>query len=197
LQLLLRFEEVYGKGNDIIFSDGNLLPMLRSQLATRPHWCLADYYDAVKARPMGMFCIVADENHDVELTEDETLMSHAIRARLAEAAAVWMQQQVYGDLKCIRPAFGYASCPDHSLKRLLFDRMEVEQHLPVTLNSSYSITPSTTICGLLIAHPEVRYFPVGRIDQEQLDDYCHRRGITLQEGEKQLSTHLVQSDVKS
>ena len=196
LQMLLRFEEVRSRGNDILFADGSIMPMLRSQLANRAHLCLSDYFDASQPRPMGLFCIVADENPEVSLQHDDALMSHAIRARLAEAAAVWMQQTIYGDKKCIRPAFGYASCPDHSLKRLLFDRLEVEQNLPVSLNSSFSIQPSTTVCGLLIAHPEARYFPVGRIDNEQLADYCLRRGISQEEGEKQLSTYIVNTNVK-
>ena len=88
---------------------------------------------------------------------------------------VWLQQKVFGGYKVIRPAFGYASCPDHSLKRILFDRIPAEKQLGVTLNDHYSITPSTTICGLFICHPEARYFTVGRIDDEQQADYMRRK----------------------
>ena len=90
----------------------------------------------------------------------------------------------------LRVAFGYATCPDHSLKRIVFDRLHTEQQLGITLTDHYSIQPSTAICGLFIVHPEARYFPVGMIDRDQLQDYCRRRGITLAEGERLLSKYV-------
>ena len=182
LQTLLRFENVHRKGNDIVFSDGTIMPMLRSQNKKGLHLSLADFFDEKQERPLGMFCVVAKEREEKKekREEGEELMSHAIRARLAEAATVWLQQQVYGDYKVIRPAFGYASCPDHSLKRILFDRIPAEEQLGITLTDKYSIQPSTTVCGLFIAHPEARYFPVGRIDRQQMEDYCRRRGIQVE-----------------
>lgn len=91
----------------------------------------------------------------------------------------------------LRVAFGYVTCPDHSLKRIVFDRLDAEQKLGVTLTDHYSIQPSTAVCGLFICHPEARYFPVGRIDKAQFDDYCQRRGITREEGEQLLSKYIV------
>ena len=91
----------------------------------------------------------------------------------------------------LRVAFGYATCPDHSLKRIVFDRLHAEQRLGVTLTDHYSIQPSTAICGLFISHSEARYFPVGRIDKAQFDDYCQRRGITTEEGEQLLSKYII------
>ena len=120
-------------------------------------------------------------------------MSHAVCARLAEACAEWLQQRMYGNRQVLRAAFGYASCPDHSLKRPVFDRLQAEQRLDITLTDHYSIQPSTSICGLFICHPEARYFPVGRIDRDQLQDYCRRRGISLDEGERLLSKYLSQN----
>ena len=87
--------------------------------------------------------------------------------------------------------FGYATCPDHSLKRIVFDELDAERQMNVTLNDHYSIQPSTAICGLFITHPEARYFPVGRIDEAQLADYCQRRGITTDEGERLLSKYII------
>ena len=92
----------------------------------------------------------------------------------------------------MRFAFGYASCPDHSLKRIVFDRLDAEQKLNISLTDHYSIQPSTSVCGLFIKHPEVAYFPVGRIDREQLADYCQRREITIEEGENLLSKFITQ-----
>ena len=91
----------------------------------------------------------------------------------------------------LRVAFGYATCPDHSLKRIVIDRLDAERQLGITLTDHYSIQPSTSICGLFICHPEARYFPVGRIDRDQLADYCRRRGITIAEGEQLLSKYIV------
>ena len=91
----------------------------------------------------------------------------------------------------LRVAFGYATCPDHSLKRVVFDRLDAERQLDITLTDHYSIQPSTSVCGLFICHPEARYFPVGRIDKAQFTDYCRRRGITQEEGERLLSKYLI------
>ena len=118
-------------------------------------------------------------------------MTHALCARLAEAAAEWLQSSIFNGQWTMRFAFGYATCPDHSLKRIVFDRLDAERKLNVTLTDHYSIQPSTSVCGLFISHPEAAYFPVGRIDREQLADYCQRRGITIEEGESLLSKFLV------
>ena len=122
-------------------------------------------------------------------------MSHAICARLTEACAEWLSSRLVcresiATNKPLRVAFGYATCPDHSLKRIVFDVLGVEEKLGVTLTDHYSIQPSTAICGLFICHPEARYFPVGRIDETQLADYCRRRGISIAEGEQLLSKYI-------
>lgn len=183
IKSLLRFENVCRRGNDIVFADGNIMPMLRNQQAKGSNLSLADFFDEKEPRPIGLFCVTAGgrelRDESLESRDESGLMEHALRARLAEAATVWLQQKVFGDYKVIRPAFGYASCPDHSLKRILFDRIPAEKQLGVTLNDHYSITPSTTVCGLFICHPEARYFTVGRIDDEQQADYAKRRNPKL------------------
>ena len=181
LKLLLDFALVTKAGNDLLFTDGQVMPMLRSQSATGHYRCLADYFSE-QPKPLGMFTIVARPKQpfaDEFADEAERLMAHAICARLTEAAAEWLQRKVYGTRRVIRAAFGYASCPDHSLKRIVMDRLNAEQRLDITLNSHYAIEPSTAICGLFIAHSEARFFPVGRIDRTQLEDYCQRRGISM------------------
>lgn len=189
LKLLLDFALVTKAGNDLLFADGQVMPMLRSQSATGHYRCLADYFSE-QPKPLGMFTIVARPKQPFA-DEAERLMAHAICARLTEAAAEWLQRKVYGTRRVIRAAFGYASCPDHSLKRIVMDRLNAEQRLDITLNSHYAIEPSTAICGLFIAHSEARFFPVGRIDRTQLEDYCQRRGISVAEGELLLSKYLT------
>ena len=182
LRGLLQFDDARRRGNDIVLDDGTVYPMLRSQSQKNHYLCVADWFDEHTPTPLGQF-IVAAELRQQPTDESERLMSHAICARLAEAAAEYLSQ----GRSALRLAFGYATCPDHSLKRILFDRLKAEQRLDVTLTDHYSIQPSTSICGLLIQHPEAHYFPVGMIDHDQLTDYCRRRGITVEEGMNLLS----------
>ena len=179
--------------------------MLRSQSAAYRYRCLADYFDEEQPSPIGLFIVTARPKQE-PTDETKCLMMHALCARLAEAGAEWLQKTLSnsplkeenkkspfkGDLEgLLRVAFGYASCPDHSLKRIVFDRLDAERKLNITLTDHYSIQPSTSICGLFISHPDASYFPVGRIDREQLADYCQRRGITIEEGENLLSKFII------
>ena len=191
VDILYKVEPARRQGNDIVFTeDGQHLPMLRSQSAAQHYRCLADYFDEEHPSPVGLFVVTARPTQE-SADETERLMMHALCARLAEAAAEWLQREHYGKEKALRLACGYASCPDHSLKRIIFDRLQAEQTLNISLTDHYSIVPSTSVCGLLISHPEATYFPVGRIDRHQLLDYCRRRGITPEEGEGLLSKYIV------
>ena len=204
VKALLRFVPAKRRGNDIVLAglasekgDSTVLPMLRSQSTTGHYRCLADYYDEEHPTPLGLFTIVARPKAQ-PADEAERLMSHALCARLAEACAEWLTQSsvcrdgiATNTTAPLRVAFGYATCPDHSLKRIVFDLLVVERQLDVTLTDHYSIQPSTSICGLFICHPEARYFPVGRIDEDQLADYCRRRGISVAEGEQLLSKYIA------
>ena len=201
VQALLHFEQATSRGNDIVLADGTVLPMLRSQSAAGHYRCLSDYYDEQRPSPIGLFTVVARPT--VEPADDASrLMSHALCARLAEAAAEMLSAKCvpirtskntqHSTFNMLRVAFGYATCPDHSLKRIVVDRLDAERRLGITLTDHYSIQPSTSVCGLFICHPDARYFPVGRIDRDQLADYCHRRGITIAEGEQLLSKYIAQ-----
>ena len=204
VQALLRFVPAKRRGNDIVLTGfaseeqgGTVLPMLRSQSTTGHYLCLADYYDEQHPTPLGLFTIVARPKEQ-PADEAERLMNHALCARLAEACAEWLTQSsvcrdeiATNTTAPLRVAFGYATCPDHSLKRIVFDLLDAERQLDITLTDHYSIQPSTSICGLFICHPEAHYFPVGRIDEDQLADYCQRRGISVQEGEQLLSKYIA------
>ena len=166
--------------------------MLRSQSTTGHYLCLSDFFDEQASTPLGLFTIVARSKQQ-PADEGDRLMSHAICARLAEACAEHLQHlsTISSQFSPLRVAFGYATCPDHSLKRIVFDLLEAEDKLNVTLTDHYSIQPSTSICGLFICHPDAHYFPVGRIDEDQLEDYCQRRGISVAEGEQLLSKYIA------
>ena len=193
VDILYKVEPARRQGNDIVFTeDGQHLPMLRSQSAAQHYRCLADFFDEEQPSPVGLFVVTARPTQE-SADETERLMMHALCARLAEAAAEWLSSSMDNGQWSMRVAFGYATCPDHSLKRIVFDRLQAEQKMNVSLTDHYSIVPSTSVCGLLISHPEATYFPVGRIDQEQLKDYCRRRGITTEEGENLLSKYINHS----
>ncbi len=194
VRLAVGFESATAQGNDILLAKGTRLPMLRSQSETGGFRSLADFYSHDVPSPLGMFCVTAEDTQKPCCDHGpsyDRLMSHAICARMAEACIEWMQQTIYGQHHVIRPAFGYATCPDHSLKRIVFDCLQVEERLHISLTDSYSIIPSTSVCGLFISHQEAAYFPIGQIDRNQLSDYCERRGIDTEEGERLLSRYLV------
>lgn len=190
VDILYKVEPAIRQGNDIVFTeDGQHLPMLRSQSAAQHYRCLADYFDEEQPSPVGLFVVTAQPTRE-SADETERLMMHALCARLAEAAAEWLTTSMESGQWSMRVGFGYATCPDHSLKRIVFDRLQAEQKMTVSLTDHYSIVPSTSVCGLLVSHPEATYFPVGRIDQAQLKDYCQRRGISVEEGENLLSKYI-------
>ncbi len=183
LKSLVKFVGAHREGNDILFESGERMAMLRSQTRSNNCLSLVDFLPSEGSVPVGLFCVTTrDKKHDhCDCKTYPALMRQAICARLAEAAAVWIEEHIYGKRHVIRPAFGYPACPDHSLKRELFEMTSAEKLLGVTLTENYAIKPSTTICGLFIAHPEARYFSIGRIDEEQLADYARRRGMSIEE----------------
>ena len=199
VQALLHYEPAIRRGNDIVLADysnekqaNTVLPMLRSQSTTGHYLCLSDFFDEQAPTPLGLFTVVARSKQQ-PADDGERLMSHAICARLAEACAEHLQHVAVpsSQFSPLRVAFGYATCPDHSLKRIVFDLLGAEDKLDIRLTDHYSIQPSTSICGLFICHPDAHYFPVGRIDEDQLEDYCQRRGISVAEGEQLLSKYIA------
>jgi 5-methyltetrahydrofolate--homocysteine methyltransferase len=90
----------------------------------------------------------------------------------------------------IRPAFGYPASPDHSLKRELFGMLGAED-FGMALTESFAMTPAASVSGLLFAHPDSRYFTVGRIARDQVEDYARRRGIAVEEAERWLGPNLA------
>jgi len=181
VSMVLNFFDAHKDGNDIVLSTGLHLPMLRSQNFGNNYLSLADYFStSERATPIGLFCIkVEDKLQHPDCKSFECLLRQALCARLAEAAATIMQEKIVGGTTIIRPAFGYPTCPDHSLKQLVFQAIQAEDKLGVSLTESFAIQPTTSICGLLIAHSEAKYFTVGQIDEEQIADYAKRRNLSL------------------
>lgn len=187
--VIVRFFDAHAENDDIVLANGCRLPMLRQQTGDS---CLslADYIspDAGRKSAVGLFVLkVEDTRRTKEDKEFDRLLRESLCARLTEALAEWMQEQVSGDVRMIRPAFGYSACPDHSLKQLVFEQLDAPTQIGVSLTESYAIVPTTALCGLLIAHPEARYFSIGAIGKDQLEDYCTRRHISWEEGKRLLN----------
>ncbi|MDR2767884.1 MAG: methionine synthase [Treponema sp.] len=110
------------------------------------------------------------------------LLIASLSDHLAEAFAEKLHRETSGG--GIRPAFGYAACPDHEDKRLCFSLLEAERRIGLTLTDSAMIRPAASICGMYFTHPDSRYFAVGKIDAGQLADWARRKGITVDEARR-------------
>ena len=138
-----------------------------------------------------------------------SIMSKALGDRLAEACAEYMHLEIrkkyWGydqdeslskneliseKYRGIRPAPGYPACPDHTEKRTLFDLLKVEKNIDVHLTENFAMRPASSVSGLYFAHPDSRYFTVGKIQKDQLKDYSKRKNISQQEAQKWLSPIL-------
>ena len=134
-------------------------------------------------------------------------MVKALADRLAEAFAEYLHQEariawgyqaaplssedlVEERYRGIRPAFGYPACPDHTEKRRLFDLLGARDH-GIDLTETCAMMPAASVSGLYFAHPEARYFNVGRIGKDQVEDYARRTGESLAEAERWLRPNLA------
>ncbi|MBC8073418.1 MAG: methionine synthase, partial [Deltaproteobacteria bacterium] len=154
--------------------------------------------------------IGADELSDRYVREQDdyqAIMVKALADRLAEAFAEMLHERArrewgYGateqlspdelvdeKYRGIRPAFGYPACPDHTEKRKLFDLLGGEQ-IGITLTESFAMSPAASVSGIYLGHPKSRYFTVGRIGADQVEDYAKRKGMPLAEMERWLAPNL-------
>ncbi|ULA58787.1 MAG: hypothetical protein LZF60_80180 [Nitrospira sp.] len=149
-------------------------------------------------------CAKYEKDHD----DYNSIMVKALADRLAEAFAEWLHKQVrlewgYGKAEAltnddmireryrgIRPAPGYPACPDHTEKRLLFDLLQAESQSGVTLTESYAMLPAAAVSGLYFAHPAAKYFAVGKINRDQVEDYAARKKLSVGEVERWLAPNL-------
>jgi len=136
------------------------------------------------------------------------IMAEAIADRLAEAFAECLHQRVreewgYGkaedltkdqliqeEYRGIRPAAGYPACPDHTEKGTLWRLLDVEKNTGMLITESYAMWPGSSVSGLYFAHPEARYFTLGKIERDQVADYHTRKGMTIAEVERWLGPNL-------
>ncbi|WP_091455740.1 methionine synthase [Actinokineospora iranica] len=209
------FWPAHAEGDDIVLDNGVRFPMLRQQTQKpegRTNRCLADYI-APEGDHLGGFAVAihgAEElaaAYEAKQDDYKAIMVKALADRLAEAFAehihldarrAWFEpdadpaiEDLHAErFRGIRPALGYPASPDHSEKELLFDLLEAKQ-LDMGLTESFAMTPAASVSGLLFAHPASRYFTVGRVGRDQIEDYSARRGMAQSEVERWLRPNLA------
>jgi 5-methyltetrahydrofolate--homocysteine methyltransferase len=151
-------------------------------------------------------CAAFERDHD----DYSSILAKALADRLTEALAERLHERVRTELwgyapaekndvaalvaerfRGIRPAPGYPACPDHTEKRTLFDLLDVTDATGITLTESYAMLPAASVSGWYFAHPEAKYFGLGRIGQDQATDYAARKGMTTEEVERWLAANLA------
>lgn len=197
-----RFDGCHSEGDDIVSKDFRL-PMLRQE----GERSLADFVPPKEygfESPMGMFAIsVRTESHPSGCdcpacgTEYGPMLTRAVRLTLAEAASEWLSRHIHKELpsefsgaKVIKPAAGYSSCPDHTLKRDVLRLLPDSKRLGITLLESCAMIPDASICGLIFIHPDATYPEIRRVSQKAIDEYARRRGMSDSEKARFLG-HLL------
>jgi 5-methyltetrahydrofolate--homocysteine methyltransferase len=201
-------------------ADGVRFHMLRQQADhgdARPNRSLADFVAPAEtglADHVGAFAVTAGIGVDELVAEFEAdhddyraIMVKALADRLAEAFAEHLhevarrewyetgpkmanEELIAERYRGIRPAFGYPSCPDHSEKRTLFDLLDAAR-LGMDLTESCAMLPAASVSGLYFGHPAARYFNVGRIGRDQVEDCARRKGVEIAEAERWLRPNLA------
>ena len=193
-------------------------PMLRQQTDfgdSRANRSLADFVAPVETElpdHVGAFAVSihgADEiaaRFEAEHDDYRSIMARALADRLAEAFAEWLHEHARREwyepaehlrnveliderFRGIRPAFGYPACPDHSEKGRLFELLDAGR-AGIDLTESFAMTPPAAVAGMYFGHPASRYFSLGRIGLDQLDDYATRKGIEVDEAARWLRPNL-------
>jgi 5-methyltetrahydrofolate--homocysteine methyltransferase len=90
----------------------------------------------------------------------------------------------------ISPAQGYPACPEHTEKTTLWELLEPDKNAEITLTDSFAMLPTAAVSGWYIAHPKARYFGIGKVYKDQVEDYAKRKGMTVEEAERWLAPNL-------
>lgn len=207
--------EANSEGDDIIIN-GTRVPMLRQQkvIPGKPNLCLADFIRPASSGikdTIGLFATSVDAAFTSNNEGDpyQRMLSQTLADRLAEATAekfhedvrkkYWgyatNEQLTIKDLLAeryqgIRPAVGYPSIPDTSMNFLLYELLDMKG-IGINLTESGMMVPHASVSGFMFAHPQSRYFDLGKIDDEQLEDYAHRRNKPVEELRKYLASTLL------
>ena len=194
--------------------------MLRQQtLKAKNNLSLSDYIapkESGKNDYVGAFVCSADlykgtqlVNFELDQDDYSTIMFKSISDRLAEALTEYMHEKVRKELWAyssdenysnsdlideaytgIRPAPGYTACPDHTEKLKIFKILNAKKNIGASLTESMAMSPSSTVSGYYFSHPNSKYFPVGKIQDDQIEDYAKRKNMTIKEVRKWLLSNI-------
>lgn len=215
VHVIYQLREANSDGDNILM-EGTPFPLLRQQTPhtdNSPYLCLSDFIRPLssgKQDTIGLFAATCDEEIEALYENDpyKRMLVQTLADRLAEAATEkvheYVRKMAWGYAKDenltipdllvekyqgIRPAVGYPSLPDQSIIFLLNQLLKMER-IGITLTESGAMSPHASVSGLMIAHPSSHYFAVGKIGDDQLEDYARRRGMQVSEIRKFLLANL-------
>ncbi len=198
----------------------HMLRMQTRRAANQPNFCLSDYVapeSSGRCDYFGAFASTAGFGIEAPLKEFEkahddynAILLKALADRLAEAFAEHLHEKIRREywgyapeekltneqlIRClyrgIRPAPGYPACPEHTEKEILFRLLNAEKEASVHLTESHAMMPAASVCGFYFSHPDARYFAVGKIARDQIEDYAARKGVAPETAEKWLAPWLA------
>ncbi|MFT5154244.1 MAG: 5-methyltetrahydrofolate--homocysteine methyltransferase, partial [Planctomycetota bacterium] len=200
--------------------DSIRFPFLRQQgesKNTPANYCLADFIapkESGKTDHLGAFVVgvhgaekLASE-FEADNDDYNSILVKALADRLAEASAEWLhakmriewgyeaaesftnEELIDERYRGIRPAFGYPACPEHTPKAMLFELLRPSE-IGVGLTESFAMTPAAAVSGLFFANPEARYFGLGRVERDQVEDYAPRAKLSVEDAERWLGPYLA------
>lgn len=188
--------------------------------SNQPNLSLADFIKPKDQRPetkdyLGSFAVSIHgieqhiKNFEASYDDYNKIMLQALADRLAEAFAEYLHEKVrkeyWGYVKDerltnedlikeqyqgIRPAPGYPACPDHTEKYKLFNLLNATEHVGIVLTESLAMYPAASVCGWYFSHPKSQYFGIGKITNDQLEDYARRKDTSVEDTEKWLRQNL-------
>ena len=195
--------------SDELICEFNNLRQQKKKAAGIPNISLSDFVAPFGSKEdyLGFFAVTAGHGLDEmvkkykeEHDDFQVILAQSVCDRLAEAFAEYMHFKVRTDFwgydpdeklsneeiirekyRGIRPAHGYPACPDHTEKDILFDLLDVEANSKIHLTESKAMWPAASVCGVYYSHPESKYFGVGKIKEDQLEDYAKRKGMNPDE----------------
>ena len=203
-----------GKGRDEV-----ALRFLRNQEQKeegKANLCLADYISPASSGRedyIGAFAVTADidETKLKEYQDDDyaIFMIRILGDRIAEAAAELVHEKIRKEywgfapgeslspeelfrnaFRGIRPAPGYPACPDHSEKKTLFELLQAEKNIGITLTENFAMVPVSSVSAYVFSHPGSSYFNLGKVKEDQLRDYAKRKNISFEEASRWLSQNI-------
>jgi len=203
------------EGDDIVLEQARFHTLRQQHARKHPNHALADFVSP-EGDWIGAFAVTAGHGvselvsaYEADHDDYNAILVKALADRLAEAFAEYLHQRVRREdwgyapdedlsgidlikerYQGIRPAPGYPACPEHTEKRTLWSLLDVEAQIGARLTDSCAMWPAASVSGLYFSHPESRYFAVGPIERDQLEDYATRKGFSIDEAERWLAANL-------